>query len=308
MITQIQEVDGFELTHDRFYHEFMTGQVPVIIRGGLDWAALKSWSYESLVERYGDEKFKFKKKEHIFKDVLAGARSSDERNPASYLKNAHVQEVLPCLMKDVGPFKFAAPNYLVSRLLPGKFRQADPMVELFIGGDGTKIPHLHYDEFRVHNFITQVVGRKHFWFYPPEQTELMYPRVDHKYFSSVRDPRNPDLERFPRFKEATPQKFVVEPGDSVFVAPGWWHWTLMPEFSVALGHHCVNATNWNVWVNEMCDHWGDKKPWLWWMVRMYMLGVGPSLHRLHPAPAARGDCVPAQGQESATRSLRVATK
>ena len=46
------------------------------------------------------------------------------------------------------------------------------------------------------------------------------------------------------FAKAVCDKFVLGPGEMLFVPAGWWHTTrlLGPAISVSIG--CANATNW----------------------------------------------------------------
>ena len=39
-----------------------------------------------------------------------------------------------------------------------------------------------------------------------------------------KDFKNPDDEKYPLFKKAIPQKFIIEKGDTLFIPPGWWHY------------------------------------------------------------------------------------
>lgn len=62
--------------------------------------------------------------------------------------------------------------------------------------------HTHYD--RSHNFFVQIYGTKRFILFPPSQAEslYLYPALHPHYHQSQIDFDNPDLELFPKFKEA----------------------------------------------------------------------------------------------------------
>ena len=81
---------------------------------------------------------------------------------------------------------------------------------------------LHYDADHANVFLTQIRGRKAVWLFPPTDSKYLY-----KYAFAVHSPVEvgaPDLKKFPLFKHASPQKFIVHPGQTLFIPSGWWHY------------------------------------------------------------------------------------
>jgi hypothetical protein len=85
----------------------------------------------------------------------------------------------------------------------------------------------HVDEWN--NIGCVVAGHRRFTLFPPEQISNLY--IGPLDFAPTGAPmslvplRNPDFERYPKFREAlsSAQTAVVGPGDAVFIPPLWWH-------------------------------------------------------------------------------------
>jgi len=85
----------------------------------------------------------------------------------------------------------------------------------------------HVDEWC--NVACVVAGRRRFTLFPPEQVANLY--VGPLDFAPTGAPmslvrlRQPDFERFPRFREAldAAQSAELGPGDAIYIPPLWWH-------------------------------------------------------------------------------------
>lgn len=101
-----------------------------------------------------------------------------------------------------------------------KWFPAPPQTVLFWAGICGSSSGLHFDV--QPNCNVQVLGRKRFILYSPDQLRWLYPRhgsVCHCQF----DPNNPDYDRFPLAKKASGFQGTLSPGDSVYIPPGWYH-------------------------------------------------------------------------------------
>ena len=85
----------------------------------------------------------------------------------------------------------------------------------------------HFDE--SHNVAVCVAGRRRFTVFPPEQVANLYvgplDNTPAGMPMSLVDFAKPDLERFPRFREAWASARIadLEPGDAIYLPPLWWH-------------------------------------------------------------------------------------
>ena len=132
-----------------------------------------------------------------------------ERAPAVAMQSAPVAECLP-------GFAVENPMPLLDATVP----------PLLWFGTAIVTP-AHFDE--SHNIACCVAGRRRFTVFPPEQVANLYVGpLDHSPAGmpiSLVDFARPDLERFPRFREAWACARTAElaPGDAIYMPPLWWH-------------------------------------------------------------------------------------
>ena len=143
----------------------------------------------------------------VLEQVLRYA--SFERSPAVAMQTAPVVDCVP---------GFESANTLP--LLPPEVRP------LLWFGTAITTP-AHFDE--SHNIACCVAGRRRFTLFAPEQVANLYVGpLDHSPAGmpmSLVDFARPDLERFPRFRDALAHARVAElaPGDAIYMPPLWWH-------------------------------------------------------------------------------------
>eukprot|EP00746_Dinoflagellata_sp_MGD_P062796 gnl/MRDRNA2_/MRDRNA2_26393_c0_seq1.p1 gnl/MRDRNA2_/MRDRNA2_26393_c0~~gnl/MRDRNA2_/MRDRNA2_26393_c0_seq1.p1 ORF type:complete len:480 (-),score=65.32 gnl/MRDRNA2_/MRDRNA2_26393_c0_seq1:33-1472(-) len=96
------------------------------------------------------------------------------------------------------------------------------MAQLWIGrGNVGSLTPLHFD--RKENFFAQVLGTKRMLLVPPDEIFNIYPYpCEHPFdtFSQV-DFDNPDLMRFPSFRDTRGYEIELVPGDVLYL-PCWW--------------------------------------------------------------------------------------
>ena len=100
-----------------------------------------------------------------------------------------------------------------------------PLVSIWMGNH--TIASAHYD--MSHNLACCMVGKRTFTLFPPEQVANLYPGplepTPGGQVVSMVDFREPDLDRYPRFRQAmaAAQVAELEPGDVLFYPALWWH-------------------------------------------------------------------------------------
>lgn len=120
-----------------------------------------------------------------------------------------------------------------------------PSIEPLIWMGNKTGTHTHFDIQQ--NVAYCVSGKRRFTLFPPSQTPNLYMAPFENSPSgapiSMVQLENPDLDRYPRFREALEHMLVaeLEPGDALFIPYMWWHHVrALGEFNVLV----------NYWWNE----------------------------------------------------------
>ncbi len=94
-------------------------------------------------------------------------------------------------------------------------------------GSGDHVVDLHFDLMR--NLISMVDGTKRITLFPPEALPFIYPAPLHRPVAGVTRSlvKLLDLDevKYPRFRSALDmaQVVILEPGDTLYIPPLWWH-------------------------------------------------------------------------------------
>ena len=79
----------------------------------------------------------------------------------------------------------------------------------------------HYD--LTNNLFIQIYGQKEFTLISPDQTNYMYNNI-HVYSDIPSfDYTNDELNKYPDFNNVKLIKFIINPGDILFIPIGWYH-------------------------------------------------------------------------------------
>jgi len=141
-----------------------------------------------------------------------------------------------------------APDSLIEQGLRLGFLRFAPaqnvLRKIWLGSNG-QVVNLHYDDFI--NFICMFNGTKRVTMFGPDQLADMY----HAPFdlmsggaqSSYVRLLDPDLQRFPRFRQALPNAkvAVIEPGDVLLIPPLWWHHVESFSFNVMVNNWVLSV-------------------------------------------------------------------
>ena len=243
------------LSYREFVADYLRPNRPVVVTGAIDaWTALERWTPDFFRDHYGDRSAEIDDLTIGELVDLVEAAEHDAATDLPYLRNYSIDRHAPELRSDIEPMPtYLQPNWLASPLVPKRISRY--RTDLFIGGRGGGFPYLHFDNYHGHAFVFQVYGEKEFVCIPPEQTPLVYPRATHKgqaNASSIGDVDAPDLDRFPRFAEATLIRCTIRSGEMLFVPAGWWHTTKMHTVSITVSSNIANRSNWSM---LMADHW-----------------------------------------------------
>src|SRR6266516_425541 len=254
------EIARVEITGDDLLQRLKSQNGPVILTGALkDWKAISKWNLDYLTSILGTTKVNVEvsptsRFPTLYRDdsdaagKFAGeSRGTKCRTPLTiqrpsrqlaftefadtvfhpnnwpekfYLKDKLLIEKFPGLASDISP----GPLLSATEQFPSR---------LWLSSSGAMTP-LHYDV--VHSLFAQVRGRKHFTFFAPRDGSLLYPFSmfsRYSYLSRV-DILQPDLREFPKFEQAKPVSFTLEPGEVLYLPALWWHQVQSLETSISI--------------------------------------------------------------------------
>ncbi|WP_342051349.1 MULTISPECIES: cupin-like domain-containing protein [unclassified Cupriavidus] len=218
------------ISRERFAR-VLAERVPCVISGALGWNAIE-WTLGDLRDRYGHLPFRpgpdgGERLEHLVDRMLRG----------------DVVYSCGCAVPDGMRNEFRFPFLEERELAP---------MQLWIGSaSNDPVTPLHRDARPV--LLAQVLGRKKLLVYPPHAAKQLYPRRAHdKYYQPCWvDVSYPDLERFPRFADATPLEIVLHPGEILHLPIGWFHCVYALDPVVSVSTIIVRDTEWD-WVINAC--------------------------------------------------------
>ncbi len=164
---------------------------------------------------------------YFYSDDLRGLNFRSEKMPMRALVErllaARCTADAPGLYAGSTPTPESLGRFAAENPLPLDVQGVDPRI--WVGNASRIAP--HYD--MATNIAVVVAGTRRFTLFPPEQIVNLYvgpvERTVAGQPTSLVDPDNPDLARFPRFAEAREHAVVGElaPGDAIFIPPMWWH-------------------------------------------------------------------------------------
>lgn len=264
------------LSAEEFLEQYVVPQRPVIVSDvTADWPAMRRFTWDFFRERYGHIEKTIRGRRYTLAEAIDLIHASSPENPAPYPFNLNVETYFPELLADMRPHRvYGRLDRVNHPLLPRFFMRGTEVYELFFGGRGASFPRVHYDALCTHTSITQIIGSKEFFLYPPDQGHFMYPNPENAKTSLV-DFANPDLERFPLFVHATASVATIGPGETIFFPMGWWHATRIHEPSLSFGRVYLNGANWSRYVGDVEAYWKvGRNRWFAGVAGAYLRGVG----------------------------------
>lgn len=259
----MQQITGIDkrtnLSRDEFLKEYVDRQLPVVLTDAAkNWPAMGKLTPTFFKQTYPNITKTIDGVTYTMSEAIDKILVSTAENRAPYPFNFDIKKVFPELMPLFTPqLVYGRSDRIHSALMPDQLLAGTTVHELFIGGNGSSFPYLHYDALFMHTQITQVYGSKVFFMYPPSQTENMYPYPDNPKFSQINF-LDPDYEKFPLFKEVEPIVLHLLEGETLFFPSGWWHTTKITEPSITYGRAQLNRYNWDKFINDRYINWKKK--------------------------------------------------
>ncbi len=192
---------------------------PVVIDDfAASWPALRRWSPERLSQRVGDRVVR------VF-DASFGEPGRNYMRSVDAMPFSRFLDQVLDQGRDLRMFL-----YNISRQVPELLDDIEfPDIGLkfsrrfvftFFGCRGSTTP-LHYDIDMGQVFHTVIRGRRRVRLFAPDQSRALY---RHPFtVRSYVDLDAPDFTAWPALANARGHELVLEPGQTLFMPPGWWH-------------------------------------------------------------------------------------
>lgn len=241
---------------------FISKRKPFLLRGSDVGTCVKKWNSSYLSGVVGSEDVKihvsdyplldFLQKNFIYKtlpfnELIQRASKREQSNGHYFISEKeyyYLRSVGKNIRKDVADigkqfpelaedFKF--PSFVPKdKVFSSVFRLASKEVTVWT----------HYDV--MDNALVQVTGQKQAVLFPPSDALNLYLNGDK---SEVIDIENPDLNKYPKFAQATQYKCTLLPGDVLYIPAFWFHNMKYLDFGIAV----------NVFWKELDESFYDKK-------------------------------------------------
>ena len=236
----LKKIDAVKnITPEEFHNHYFRKQIPVVIKGLANTTvAGQKWSLEYFKNTMGDTMIDlfdttkknpdsaFTKPDLKMKlgDFLSVLSKNEPTNLRIFLYNMFKHD--PQLKKD-----FPCPELFKGIL--------DGVGHMFFGGKNTKV-RIHYDIDMSNVLHTHFGGRKRVVLIPPEYTNMLYCLPLNTY--SLIDLDKPDYKKYPALQFVKGYDFIIEPGDSVFMPSGYWHYMTYLDSGFSVSYRKISPS------------------------------------------------------------------
>jgi hypothetical protein len=219
------------LTREEFDAEYREPGRPVVLEGyAADWPSVRTWSFAGLAERCGDVPVVVDSynsaaaRRATFAEFVALLEASAGTGAAPiYLQEWYYKTTAPELAEDMPELDIA--QYDFRRELYGD--AASTNHQLWLGQQGG-ITRLHQDSYSVDVMHAQIVGEK-LWYVMGPDAELL-----------ADDGGEVDAEALVASPATRLTRFVLRPGDVLYLPAHWFHRIELLSDSIGLGRKALD--------------------------------------------------------------------
>ena len=219
---------------DTFNEKYLKKEIPVVLRGlWNDYPAIHKWSIQYFKDNLGDINV------GVFDE---GKADRSFKKPEKYMKFGDYLDLIASGPTDLRLFLFDILKYK-----PGLKQDFDfpPITKrylkkfpfMFFGGKNAVV-RMHQDMDFANVFLTQLHGRKYVVLFPPSYSTFLY-----RYPFNVHSPvkiENPDYDKYPGLRFVKGMKCILEPGDTLFIPSGYWHYIKYLEGGYAINQRALS--------------------------------------------------------------------
>lgn len=229
------------LTREEFDSEYRAKGRPVVLDGyAAQWPSVRTWSFDSLAERCGSvpvvvDSYNSKAAKHTtFGEFVRMLKESADSGAAPiYLQEWYYKTTAPELAEDMPILDIA--EYDFRRKLYGDAGSTNH--QLWLGQKGG-ITRLHQDSYSVDVLHAQIVGEK-LWYVMGPDSELL-PGPDGEL----------DIQALCDSPATQLTRFVLKPGDVLYLPAWWFHRIVLLTDSIGLGRKALDEANMQLHVRQ----------------------------------------------------------
>eukprot|EP01120_Amphizonella_sp_Union-15-10_P006336 TRINITY_DN2017_c0_g1_i1.p1 TRINITY_DN2017_c0_g1~~TRINITY_DN2017_c0_g1_i1.p1 ORF type:complete len:460 (-),score=75.50 TRINITY_DN2017_c0_g1_i1:63-1442(-) len=261
-----------ELTPEKFIEEFEKPGIPVIITDAIDhWPAMKKWTPDQLLKKYGDIKFR-----------TGGGFKMSLSNYFQYLETQ--TEPVPLYLFDQN-FAYNAKEMSTDYQVPVYFSEdlfkivgeddRPPYRWILIGPSRSGAP-FHTDPRGTSAWNAVIQGSKRWALYPPTVHPPGVGPDDSEYYNAP-SPIKWYLEHYPCLTpDARPLECIHKEGEVLFIPSGWWHMVYnLDDLTVAVTHNFASTSNFSRVAQDLLKEKDD----FYKDFKLELKSYSPSLYR-----------------------------
>jgi len=221
------------LSPSDFKENFLKPLKPAVFTDLMDkWPAKGKWSLEFFKNEYGD----------LMVPVYSSTKSKNGKGYMQPDQKIPFREYLESIEKGQTNYRMFLFNLMSNlpdlkddiivptQLMDGFIKS---FAYMFFGSKGSKVK-LHYDVDLSHVFLNQFHGVKRCVLFSPENSPFLY---QHPFtVASYIDVDNPDYEKFPALKHVKGYEVFLQPGETLYIPSGFWHYIEYAETSFSINN------------------------------------------------------------------------
>ncbi len=230
----VQIIENFN--REEFREVFQIPQKPVILRGlWNDYPALNKWTIDYFKQELGN--------------LTVGVYDAVNEKPDRSTKGAPMKmkfgEYLDAITAGPSDLRLFLFNILKYKPEFRKDFDYPPITSMYLKqipfmffGGKDSVVRMHQDMDFANVFLTQLHGKKLVVLFPPKYSRFLY-RYPFNVHSSV-NIEHPDFEKYPALRFVEGYTCILEPGDTLFMPSGYWHYIKYLEGGYAINQRALS--------------------------------------------------------------------
>lgn len=228
------------MSKDTFRSKYLYTNTPCMILNIPDeWEAMRTWSFDNFMERFGNTKFIIASGSHVrlkykyYYDYMNSPRHRrDDIQFYIFDWRFGDRDKKTKILVD----EYEIPEWFTENLMDCLTEEERPPYRWLIMGPERTGSSLHVDPFATSAWNTLITGKKRWILFPPgtfKPGEFDTSKIGALWY----------MAEYPKYKHIKHFDIIQKPGDTLFVPSDWWHVTLNLEDSIAITQNILTHNN-----------------------------------------------------------------